>query len=87
MELVHELAEYLIRRYPKTFRVVERHDTKSLSKVNGDRLGEYCDWAWDGLLPIKAIHVTPLGATHLLPLHVGDGERAPERALEIAASL
>jgi len=87
IELAHELAEYLIRRYPTTFHVVERYDRESLSKANGDKLDEYCDWGWDGQLPIKAIHVAPLDATHTLPLHVNDGERAPERALKVAASL
>jgi hypothetical protein len=48
---------------------------------------EFCDWGWEGAAPIKRIHVEPTNETFELPLHVNDGERAPERALEIAALL
>lgn len=90
IELVHELAEYLSRRYPTTFRVVSRHDMgRSVDQafLSPQSMEEFCDWGWEGAAPIKRIHVEPTNETFELPLHVNDGERAPERALEIAALL
>ncbi|KAF6762893.1 hypothetical protein DFP72DRAFT_1145461 [Ephemerocybe angulata] len=97
VELVHELAEYLSRRYPTTFRVTSRHvlggrrstgeDAGGASLSPQEDRNEFCDWGWGGAPPIRTIQVGPTGEVHELPLHVKDGERAPERALEIAALL
>jgi hypothetical protein len=103
VELVHEVAEYLTRKYPKTFRVASRHTVATLlrspSAGEGCRsrflstsqepldLDEYSDWGWGGEPPIKTIRVEATRETFELPLNVKDGERAPERALEIAALL
>ncbi|KAF9008860.1 hypothetical protein BDQ17DRAFT_1275100 [Cyathus striatus] len=75
IELVHELAEYLSRRYPQSFKI-ERHIAKT-----DEPLG------WNDLPSIKEVTVIPLSTTHRLPLNINDGERAPERAMEIAALL
>ncbi len=74
IELVHELAEYLHRRYPPAFKV-SRHP----NLIPGYK------WGWEGLPPIKSITVVPLQETHDLPLSLNDGERAAERAMTIAA--
>ena len=103
VELVHEVAEYLTRKYPKTFRVASRHTAAALLRTpstgEGCRsrflstaqepldLDEYSEWGWDGEPPIRTIRVEATGETFELPLNVKDGERAPERALEIAALL
>lgn len=101
IELVHELAEYLSRRYPTTFRVTSRHSAlgkqqrRTSTEESTTRPGQspqevdtdFCDWGWDGQPPIKCIHVVATGETHELPLHSKDGQRAPERALEIASLL
>ncbi|KAF5333428.1 hypothetical protein D9611_002344 [Ephemerocybe angulata] len=97
VELVHELAEYLSRRYPTTFRVTSRYvldgrrstgeDAGSAFLSPQEDRNEFCDWGWGGAPPIRTIEVGPTGEVHELPLHVKDGERAPERALEIAALL
>lgn len=101
IELVHELAEYLSRRYPTTFRVTSRHSAlgkeqrRTSTEESTTRPGlspqevdtDFCDWGWDGQPPIKCIHVVATGETHELPLHSKDGQRAPERALEIASLL
>jgi hypothetical protein len=103
VELVHEVAEYLTRKYPKTFRVASRHTVTALLRTPptgegcGSRflstpqepldLDEYSGWGWEGEPPIRTIRVEATGETFELPLNVKDGERAPERALEIAALL
>lgn len=87
IELVHELAAYLVARYPKDFSVA-RHERSVLVRVGERSNGKlYCDWGWEGAAPIKSITVGVLGETYELPLHVEDGDRAPERALEIASLL
>lgn len=79
VELVHELAEYLSRRYPKDFSVV-RHSQRFF-------IGVYCDWGWEGAPPIKTVTILSLGISYDLPLSVQDGSRAAERAMEIAGLL
>ncbi|TFK29320.1 hypothetical protein FA15DRAFT_610463 [Coprinopsis marcescibilis] len=83
IELVHELAAYLAARYPEIFNL-ERHNFEVKSS-SSDSL--YCDWGWGGASPIKSIKILPTNDSYELPLHVMDGEGAPERALEIAAML
>jgi len=73
IELVHELAEYLSRRFPTTFEIV-RH-CSVISETTG----------WYGLPPIKSVRIQPLGESYDLPLHPDDGENAAVRALEIAS--
>lgn len=80
VELVHEIAEYLARRYPKDFSVV-RHS----QRFHGGTV--YCDWGWEGAPPIKTVMVHSLGLSYELPLSVQDGSRAGERAMEIAGLL
>ncbi|XP_006460149.1 hypothetical protein AGABI2DRAFT_191916 [Agaricus bisporus var. bisporus H97] len=76
IELVHELAEYLSRRYPTTFRV-SRHPESNT---------EY-NWGWEGLPPIKTITVVPLEETHELPLSLHEGDGVAEKAMIICALL
>jgi hypothetical protein len=85
---VHELAAFLVARYPQDFSVT-RHGSIEAVQGEEEKVAKkgYCDWGWEGAAPIKSITVRVLGATYELPLHVADGERAPERALEIASLL
>lgn len=78
VELVHELAEYLCRRYPKDFEAT-RYPERSI-----DRDGVFCDWGWEDLPAIRTVRITSLDASYDLPLSINDGDRAPERAMEIA---
>ena len=77
---MHELAEYLTRRYPKNFSVV-RHSKRFPTGTS------FCDWGWEGAPPIKTVTMLPLGVSYDLPLSVHDGSRAGERAMEIAGLL
>ncbi|PPQ66283.1 hypothetical protein CVT26_010967 [Gymnopilus dilepis] len=86
VELVHELAEYLSRRYPSDFSVT-RHPSSS-SNASPDQA--FCDWGWDAQPPIKSITITALkekDASYDLPLSINDGEGAAERAMQIAGLL
>ncbi|KAG5654646.1 hypothetical protein H0H81_009894 [Sphagnurus paluster] len=76
IEMLHELAEYLPRRFPTTFEI-ERHSPDRAFSHPG----------WDGMPPVKSIRILPLGCSYDLPLDVSDGENAAVRALEIAALL
>jgi len=80
VELVHELAEYLVRRYPKDFSVVRHSHRFRTGTV-------FCDWGWEGAPPIKTVTMLSLGLSYDLPLSVQDGNRAGERAMEIAGLL
>ncbi|KAF8165131.1 hypothetical protein B0H34DRAFT_687883 [Crassisporium funariophilum] len=82
VELVHELAEYLHRRYPKDFQVVRYSQRREQSTA-----GKFRDWGWEGLPPVKTVTITSLGVSYDLPISVDDGIRAAERALEIAGLL
>ncbi|CAA7259503.1 unnamed protein product [Cyclocybe aegerita] len=89
VELVHELAEYLSRRYPGEFQIV-RHAQRVASSPEQELEGgatPFADWGWYGLPAIKSIYITSLGVSFTLPLSVADGDRAPERAMEIAGLL
>ncbi|EAU84944.1 hypothetical protein CC1G_00463 [Coprinopsis cinerea okayama7 len=95
IELVHELAAFIAARYPCNF-VISRHERQALDDLKPDSItlpqrasstSRYCDWGWDGACPIKSITCVSSGITYELPLHVEDGDGAPERALEIAALL
>ncbi|KIM46006.1 hypothetical protein M413DRAFT_65507, partial [Hebeloma cylindrosporum] len=83
VELVHELAEYLSRRYPNEFQIV-RHD-----RISGasESTGAFSGWGWEDQPPVKTVSITSLGVSFELPLSVADGDRAPERAMEIAGLL
>ncbi|KAF7309473.1 hypothetical protein MIND_00318100 [Mycena indigotica] len=85
IELVHELAEYLSRRYPTTFQV-ERHDKSFHNYPCG----------WDGLPPIKAVKVSAVDEKFELPMplplaYIGqetpDIIRQGEEAMRIASLL
>jgi len=80
---VHELAEYLSRRYPNEFQIV-RHDHISGASESAEA---FSGWGWEDQPPVKTISITSLGVSFELPLSVADGDRAPERALEIAGLL
>ncbi|KAF4619332.1 hypothetical protein D9613_005471 [Agrocybe pediades] len=84
IELVHELAEYLSRRYPSDFEAV-RHSARVMDAQN--LTVSYCDWGWDDLPPIKTIRMNSLNVSYDLPLSIDDGNQAPERAMEIAGLL
>ncbi|KAJ7777319.1 hypothetical protein B0H16DRAFT_1505066 [Mycena metata] len=58
IELVHELAEYLSRRYPTTFQVI-RHDSLSLADYPA---------GWNGAAPVKSVRIVPSGEVFELPL-------------------
>lgn len=77
---MHELCEYLSRRYPRDF-TVERHTQRVVGS------GAFSDWGWDGQPAVKRVTMTALGVSYDVPLSVADGERAAERALEIAGLL
>lgn len=77
---MHELAEYVSRRYPKDFSVV-RHSHRSQAGTS------FCDWGWEGAPPIKTVTMHTLGLSYDLPLSVQDGSRAGEKAMEIAGLL
>ncbi|RDB20502.1 hypothetical protein Hypma_012433 [Hypsizygus marmoreus] len=76
IELLHELVEYLPRRYPKVFEVI-RYPRDTVTPHSG----------WDGLPQIKTIKVLPLGTSYDIPRDIYDGENAAVKALEIASLL
>ncbi|PPQ77299.1 LOW QUALITY PROTEIN: hypothetical protein CVT25_010881 [Psilocybe cyanescens] len=78
VELVHELAEYLCRRYPSYFEAVRYPERL----IDPDRA--FCDWGWKDLPAIRTVRITSLNVSYDLPLSTDDGDRAPERAMEIA---
>lgn len=77
---MHELAEYLSRRYPKDFSVV-RYSQRFHAETS------FCDWGWEGAPPIKTVTMHSLGTSYDLPLFAQDGSRAGERAMKIAGLL
>ncbi|KAJ7173622.1 hypothetical protein C8R46DRAFT_893220 [Mycena filopes] len=91
IELVHELAEYLSRRYPATFQVT-RHTTTSISLIDYPA-------GWGGAAPIKSVRIVPSEEQFELPLPLPldydpastekqpDLERQGEAAMRIAALL
>jgi hypothetical protein len=85
VEVVHELAEYLSRRYPGEF-TVTRHAQRPIASTS-DSDAAFGDWGWEELPPIKTITMTAIGVSFDVPLSTADGERAAERALEIAGLL
>ncbi|KAJ6561159.1 hypothetical protein DFH09DRAFT_504156 [Mycena vulgaris] len=87
IELVHELAEYLSRRYPTTFQIT-RH-------TSSDSLADY-PTGWGGAAPIKSVHIVPQREQFDLPLPLPlspvndektDIEREGTEAMRIAALL
>lgn len=85
VELVHELAEYLSRRYPRDFNVVRHSQRVPTGMSTPGTL--FCDWGWEGAPAIKTVTILSLGTSYDLPLSVQDGSRAAERAMEIAGLL
>lgn len=92
VELVHELAEYLSRRYPGDF-TITRHAKRAFSAGGGggddDGTGvdAFSDWGWNDLPAVKEITMTSTGVSYDLPLSLADDDRAAERAMEIAGLL
>ncbi|KAF4602481.1 hypothetical protein EYR40_005689 [Pleurotus pulmonarius] len=82
IELVHELAEYLIRRYPATFRVTRHTSNYIASLSHSPRKKGRLDYGWDGAPAIKEITVVPLGVTYDLPLPVEDESAFVDKPLQ-----
>lgn len=80
-ELVYELAEYLCRRYPTSFRVT-RISSSSTPSIGGIPL------SWDGKLPISVIEVTETGVQFdLSRLDTFQGVEMGEQAMKIVTAL
>jgi len=71
---VHELAEYLSRRYPTTFVVA-----RDAAPLNPD---ENWKFSWTSDPPIARITIVPLGVSYKM-----SPDMDPVRALEVAALL
>ncbi|KAF8665699.1 hypothetical protein AX16_000151 [Volvariella volvacea WC 439] len=75
IELVHELAEYLSRRYPTTFQVTRHASTAPGTPFFG----------WRGAMPVEKISIVPLAVSYELPLEFS--MEAAIKALEISSLL
>ncbi|KAL0949821.1 hypothetical protein HGRIS_009857 [Hohenbuehelia grisea] len=96
IELVHELSEYLTRRYPTIYQII-RHDAEGHTEYDKRRHAP----GWGGAAPVKQVSVLPLGVTYDMPLfpitnldpstnETHDDEAlqsAATRAMEIASHL
>jgi hypothetical protein len=82
-ELVYELAEYLPRRYPSSFRVLRIPSSASfVPSIGGIPL------SWDGKMPIRTIEVVDTGAKYDLSiLETLNGVDMGEEAMKIVAGL
>ncbi len=80
--MVHELAEYLIRRYPATFRVTRHTSNYITSLSDSPRKKGRLDYGWGGAPAIKEITVVPLGVTYDLPLPVDDESAFVDKPLQ-----
>ncbi|KIJ70420.1 hypothetical protein HYDPIDRAFT_105135 [Hydnomerulius pinastri MD-312] len=82
-ELVYELAEYLPRRYPSSFRVSRIGATaSSVPSIGGVPL------SWDGKMPIQTIEAIETGATYDLGvLETLEGVDMGEEAMKIVTGL
>ncbi|KAH0839611.1 hypothetical protein J3R83DRAFT_527 [Lanmaoa asiatica] len=82
-ELVYELAEYLSRRYPASFRVTRiSPSSSSVPSIGGVPL------SWDGNPPVCAIEVGETGAKYDLGiLHTLQGTEMGEQAMKIVTGL
>ncbi|TFK74455.1 hypothetical protein BDN72DRAFT_789277 [Pluteus cervinus] len=74
IELVHELAEYLSRRYPTTYKIT-RHNTLQGST----------EFGWNDAPPVKTVTLVPLSVSYELPLDITDTNAL--RAMEISSLL
>lgn len=57
-ELLYELAEYLPRRYPSSFRITRLPALSPMPCIGGISL------AWDGQMPVKTIEVIETGVVY-----------------------
>ncbi|KAJ6478469.1 hypothetical protein C8R47DRAFT_632193 [Mycena vitilis] len=73
IELVHELAEYLSRRYPKTFEITRHAPSKSLATY---------PTGWGGATPVKSVRIAHLQEEFHLPLPL-PLDYAPSEELDI----
>lgn len=82
-ELVYELAEYLPRRYPSSFRVTRiPASAYSVPSIGGIPL------AWDGQMPIKTIEVIETATIYDLgTLETLEGVDMGEEAMKIVTGL
>ncbi|KAF8558951.1 hypothetical protein OG21DRAFT_1453987 [Imleria badia] len=82
-ELVYELAEYLSRRYPTSFRVTRMSSSScSIPSLGGIPL------SWDGRMPICSIEVNEIGAKFDLSiLDALQGVEMGEQAMKIVTGL
>ncbi|KAF8138130.1 hypothetical protein EV363DRAFT_1393595 [Boletus edulis] len=82
-ELVYELAEYLSRRYPTSFRVTRiSSSSSSIPSLGGVPL------SWDGRMPIRSVEVKETGAKFDLSILDGlQGVEMGEEAMRIATGL
>ncbi|KIK99705.1 hypothetical protein PAXRUDRAFT_8719 [Paxillus rubicundulus Ve08.2h10] len=83
-ELVYELAEYLPRRYPSSFRVsrLPSSSASSVPSIGGIPL------SWDGEMPIRTIEVVDTGAKYDLNiLETLKDEDMGEEAMKIVTGL
>ncbi|KAG8218335.1 hypothetical protein J3R82DRAFT_3950 [Butyriboletus roseoflavus] len=82
-ELAYELAEYLSRRYPTSFRVTRiSPSSSSIPSIGGVPL------SWDGKLPIRVIEVNETGAKFDLSiLGTLEGVAMGEQAMKIVTGL
>lgn len=87
-ELVYELAEFLSRRYPLSFKVSRVTSSPSTSLKDDIATIEGIPLAWHGLMPIKAIHVVDTGITYSLStLEAVEDPRMGEEALKFVNGL
>lgn len=84
-ELVYELAEYLSRRYPTSFRVTRissSSSSPSIPSLGGIPL------SWDGRMPIRSIEVNETGAKFDLSiLDTLQGVNMGQEAMKIVTGL
>ncbi|KAF9224330.1 hypothetical protein BS17DRAFT_779645 [Gyrodon lividus] len=83
-ELVYELAEYLPRRYPSSFRIsrIPSSTASSVPSIDGISL------SWDGEMPVRTIEVVDTGAKYDLSiLETLKGEDMGEEAMKIVTGL
>lgn len=80
---MYELAEYLCRRYPTSFRVTRISSSSScVPSIGGVPL------SWDGNLPISVIEVSETGAKYdLSTLDTLQGVEMGEQAMKIVTGL
>ncbi|KAG6333198.1 hypothetical protein ID866_5889 [Astraeus odoratus] len=81
-ELAYELAEYLPRRYPSSFRIERLPSSAAVPSIGDIPL------SWDGMMPVRTIEVVETGITYDLGVLEGlEGVRMGEEALRVVNGL